>query len=425
MVSGQSFEFPANRTKDKIDFKLINNLILIPVLVNDTPLNFILDTGASSTVIFSFENTEEIELFNYTVIKLRGLGKGDPVDALKSEGNSIQIGRAKSANQTIYVVFDGALNFSSRLGHPVHGIIGNDFLKDFVVEVNNIREQIRFFKPENYKKRKCRRCVDKELIFQAEKPFITATFRENEMELEVNLLVDSGSGDGLWLFENSDENIVIPEDSFEDYLGLGINGNIYGKRSKVDNFSLENFELENVNTSYPNIDFLDVVKELGYRNGSLGGEILKRFNWTIDYTNKKLRLKKNRYFRDPFHYNMSGLTLQQGGFALVTERSGVQPDAYKLNQNEPLSVYNLNLTSNVLLSLKQLFEVVEIRENSPADLAGIQIGDDILEINNKAAYHYTLNEINTLFSSKEGKIIRMKISRNGVQQQVRFVLKDM
>src|SRR5690606_11355841 len=189
------------------------------------------------------------------------------------------IGRAKSANQTIYVVFDGALNFSSRLGHPVHGIIGNDFLKDFVVEVNNIREQIRFFKPENYKKRKCRRCVDKELIFQAEKPFITATFRENEMELEVNLLVDSGSGDGLWLFENSDENIVIPEDSFEDYLGLGINGNIYGKRSKVDNFSLENFELENVNTSYPNIDFLDVVKELGYRNGSLGGEILKRFNW--------------------------------------------------------------------------------------------------------------------------------------------------
>src|SRR5690606_5695271 len=130
MVSGQSFEFPANRTKDKIDFKLINNLILIPVLVNDTPLNFILDTGASSTVIFSFENTEEIELFNYTVIKLRGLGKGDPVDALKSEGNSIHIGRPKTVNQTIYVVFDGALNFSSRLGHPVHGIIGNHFLKD-------------------------------------------------------------------------------------------------------------------------------------------------------------------------------------------------------------------------------------------------------------------------------------------------------
>jgi len=420
-----SFEFPKNRTQDRIDFKLINNLILIPVKVNDVPLNFLLDTGASSTVIFSFEDTEEIELFNYTVIRLRGLGKGEPVDALKSEGNNIQIGRAKSTNQTIYVVFDGALNFSSRLGHPVHGIIGNDFFKDFVVEVNNVREQIKFVLPEYYRKRNCRRCVEKDLVLQADKPYIKASFQEGDVEMEVNLLIDSGSGDGLWLFENSDENIVIPENSFDDYLGLGINGNIYGKRSKVNQFNLDRFELKNVNTSYPDIDFLDIVREMGSRNGSLGGEILKRFNWTIDYTNKSLQLRRNRYFRDPFHYNMSGITLEQGGFALVRERSGVKPDAFGLNQSETLSVFNLNLSTNVVLSLKQLFEVVEIRENSPAALAGIKVGDEILEVNNKPAYQYTLNEINELFYSKEGRTIRMKISRNGVQQQVRFELKDL
>lgn len=426
IAQGQgSFELPKNRTQDKIDFKLINNLILIPVLVNDVPLNFLLDTGASSTVIFSFEDTEEIELFNYTVIQLRGLGKGEPVDALKSEGNNIQIGRAKSTNQTIYVVFDGALNFSSRLGYPVHGIIGNDFLKDFVVEVNNVREQMRFYVPEHYKKKSCKRCVEKELVFQASKPYVTANFIEGDVEMEVNLLIDSGSGDGLWLFENSHENIVIPENAFEDYLGLGINGNIYGKRSKVENFSINHFELINVNTSYPNIDFLDVLKELGIRNGSLGGEILKRFNWTIDYTNSWIHLKRNKFFKDPFHYNMSGLTLQQGGFALVSERSGVKPDSFGLNQSETLSVFNLNLSTNLVLSLKQLFEVVEVRENSPAYLAGIQVGDEILEVNSKPAYQYTLNEINELFYSKEGKTIRMKISRNGVQQQVRFNLKDM
>lgn len=419
-----TFEFPKNRSSDRIDFKLINNLILIPVLVNDVPLNFLLDTGASSTVIFSFEDTEEIELFNYTVIRLRGLGRGEPVDALKSEGNTIQIGRAKSTDQTIYVVFDGALDFSARLGYPVHGIIGFDFLKDFVVEVNNVREQIRFFKPENHRMRKCRRCVTMDLVFQANKPYVSAQFKEDDVEMGVNLLIDSGSGDGLWLFENSDENIVIPENSFDDYLGLGINGNIYGKRSKVDKVVIGDFELNNVNTAYPDIDFLDVVVEMGNRNGSLGGEILKRFNWTIDYTNKELQLRRNRYFRAPFHYNMSGLTLQQGGFALVRERSGVRPDSYGLNQNESLSVFNLNLSTNVVLTLKNLFEVVEIRENSPAYLAGVQVGDEILEVNNKPAYQYTLNEINQLFYSKEGKTIRMKISRNGVEQQVRFELKD-
>lgn len=419
------FEFSKNRVQDRIDFKLINNLILIPVLVNDVPLNFLLDTGASSTVIFSFEETDSIELYNYTLIKLRGLGKGEPVDALKSQGNTIQIGRAKSTNQTIYVVFDGALNFSSRLGYPVHGIIGNDFMKNFVVEINNIRERMRFFLPEHYKKRGCRKCVEKELTIHKDKPYITARFKEKEIEMEVHLLIDSGSGDGLWLFENSDDQIVVPEKSFEDYLGLGINGNIYGKRSKVEEFILGDFHLENVNTSYPDVDFLDIIKEMGNRNGSLGGEILKRFNWTIDYNNKSLLLKRNKYFRDPFHYNMSGLTLQQGGFALVTERSGVRPDAFNLNQNESLNAFNLNLSTKLELNLKQLFEVVEVRENSPAYFAGIQIGDEILEVNNKRAYHYELNEINQMFYSKEGRTIRMKIIRNGVEQQVKFELKDM
>ena len=31
------------------------------------------------------------------------------------------------------------------------------------------------------------------------------------------------------------------------------------------------------------------------RNGSLGGDILKRFNLFFDYANKKLYLKKNRF----------------------------------------------------------------------------------------------------------------------------------
>lgn len=424
-VWGQgSFEFPNNQTSDKIDFKLINNLILLPVNVNGVELNFLLDTGASSTVIFSFEGTEEIELFNYTVVKLRGLGKDEPVDALKSDRNTIQIGNAVKKDLTIYVVFEGALNFSSRLGYPVHGIIGYDFLKDFVLEVNNAREFLRFYKPDDFTFKNCRRCINKDLVLYANKPFIAAKYKHDNVLNEAVLLIDSGSGDGLWLFENSDNFINIPDASFEDYLGLGINGNIYGQRSKVEKFILGDYELRNVNTAYPEIDFIDVIEGLGVRNGSIGGEILKRFNWTIDYQNKKIQLRRNRYFRDPFHYNMSGLTLQQGGFALVRERQGFQPGSQAVLPSETASAYNINLSTNVVLTLKQLFEVIEVRENSPADKAGIRVGDEILEINNRPAYQFTLNEIHGLFYSKEGKIMRLKISRNGVEINKRFVLKD-
>lgn len=420
----QVFELPGNKKKEKVNFKLINNLILMPVEVNNVPLTFLLDTGAASTVIFSFEEIDTIELKNSQLIKLRGLGKGEPVDALKSEGNTVKIGKALSSNQTIYVVFDGALNFSSRLGVPVHGIIGKDFLKDFVVEVNNQMERIRFFKPEEYKKKRCRDCLEKELFFKNDKPHLTASFKDGNNKKEVNLLIDSGSGDALWLFENSDENIVIPENAFEDYLGLGINGSIYGKRSKVDEFTLADFNFTNVNTAYPDIEFIDILGDQGNRNGSIGGELLKRFNWTISYKDAYIQLKRNKYFNDPFYYNMSGLTLQQGGFTLVKEQKNMQADTYKLNQNENFSVFNLNLAPKMEIRLETVFEVVELREGSPAEIAGIEVGDEILEINNTPAYKYKLHELNQMFYTREGRTIKMKISRDGFEQIVKFDLKD-
>ena len=38
------------------NFKLINNLIIIPVEVNGVTLSFLLDTGVSKPIIFNFLN---------------------------------------------------------------------------------------------------------------------------------------------------------------------------------------------------------------------------------------------------------------------------------------------------------------------------------------------------------------------------------
>lgn len=425
IVGQTSFEFPKNTTKDKIDIQLINNLMLLPVEVNGVSLTFLLDTGASSTVIFSFEETDSLQLNNSKVVKLRGLGKGEPVDAIKSENNVIKIGKAIKKNQIIYVVFDGELNFSSRLGVPVHGIIGFDFLKDFIVEVNNENERLRFYLPESFTKRKCRKCLEKELFFIKDKPHISATFESGGVIKEVNLLIDSGSGDALWLFESIENNIEIPENAFEDYLGLGINGNIYGKRAKVEGLTIGDYNFKNVNTAYPNISFLEDLGLLENRQGSIGGELLKRFNWVIDYQNKTINLRKNRFYKQPFHYNMSGLTLQHGSFTLVRERKYASSEGYNTGREEQgFSVYKLNLGTNVEIRLEQIYVVVDVRENSPAAEAGIREGDEILEVNSVPVYKYKLHDINQMFYVKEGKTMRMKILRNGYEQSVKFDLKD-
>ena len=48
----------------------------------------------------------------------------------------IKIGKAVNVNQEVFVVFDEEINFTPRLGVPIHGIIGYDIFKDFVVEIN-------------------------------------------------------------------------------------------------------------------------------------------------------------------------------------------------------------------------------------------------------------------------------------------------
>lgn len=63
----------------------------------------------------------------------------------------MRIGKALNPNQDLYVVFDNSINFTPILGVPVHGIIGYDLLKDFIVEINYRRQFIKLHNPQTYK----------------------------------------------------------------------------------------------------------------------------------------------------------------------------------------------------------------------------------------------------------------------------------
>lgn len=51
-----AFEFADGNKKVSIPFKLINNLIFIPIKVNGIELNFLLDSGVEETILFSLED---------------------------------------------------------------------------------------------------------------------------------------------------------------------------------------------------------------------------------------------------------------------------------------------------------------------------------------------------------------------------------
>lgn len=401
-----------HKNKDKIKFQLINNLIVIPVEINGTELSFLLDSGISKPILFNIITlSDSLQINHIEKVSLRGLGGEGSIEALKSKHNLIKIGNAINVNQEIYVVFDEAINFTPRLGVPIHGIIGYDIFKEFIVEINYASKYLKFHNPLTYRYKKCRKCKTLDLTISQNKPYVDAMVQIGSKQIPVKLLVDSGGSDALWLFEDEEKGIMPIDDKyFNDYLGMGLSGSVHGKRSKIQSFSLQGFEFKDVNVAFPDSTSISIARRFKDRSGSISGELLKRFNIIFDYTNSKITLKKNRNFKMPFRYNKSGIVLEQDGIRIVKEIN--QGLVYNREDNAG-GTNKIVFQSSTLLSIKPAFTIVELRQGSPAEKAGLMLGDIILKVNNKDTANLKLQDINNLFSEEDGKMIRIRVERNG------------
>ena len=426
--SQSRFVIQNKKHQDKIKFKLINNLIIIPVEINGVELSFILDTGVSKPIVFNILNVSEtLKINNSEKIFLRGLGEGEPVEALRSKNNVIKIGDAINIDQDLYAVYNSKLNFAPRLGIPIHGIIGYDFFKDFVVEINYSKKYIRIYENTDYKYESCKNCETLGLDFFNKKPYLNAHVTVSDTEIPVKLLIDSGGSDSLWLFEDKSIGLIASENNFIDFLGHGLNGSVYGKRSKIKAFTVNSFKLPYANVAFPDSTSISIAKNFKDRNGSVAGNILKRFNVIIDYKRALIQLKKSKYFKEPFSYNKSGIELEHNGIVLVKETKNTVTElgSQGVNLSDPHNNgARIVFSREYRYAIKPAFTIVELRKNSPADKTGLQVGDIILRINTKEAHDYTLQELTHFFYDKSGKTIKLTVDRQGRRLNFQFKLEN-
>lgn len=422
LSSQTGFTLPEGKKSGKLKFELINNLIVIPVEVNDVKLSFILDTGVSSTLLFG-ATTDSLLFKNTSRVTFRGLGDGDPVEALKSTNNTVKVGKAFDQSHSLYLIFDETLNLSPRMGVPIHGILGYDFFKDFIIAINYSSKVIKYYNPISYTKKRSKRYKTYPVIIKNKKPFVD-NVTINNME-NLLMLIDTGSSDAIWVFDDLDIISETEENYFNDFLGLSLSGSIYGKRSKVNTFNFGGFSFNEVNVAILDSKSIIATRMINGRKGSLGSQIIKRFHVIFDYPNKTISLRKNKEFKTPFYYNMSGLTLEHNGISVVKNKRSTNNSKvgsyYNKNINE--SIFNKSPVYNVYLAPTVV--VAEVRENSAADLEGVKEGDIILQFNGKNVYEYKLHEINSIFSSSEGKLVKFKIDRNGEILIKKFYLKKL
>ncbi len=392
--------FTINGRSDRpvvIPFELVNNLIIIEARINGSvPLKLIVDTGVSNVLITSLPNGEEISLRSTRTVTLSGLGEGDPIEAFYAERNRLNIGTVEGTNVEVLFLKKDIFNLSAFMGTYVHGLIGYDLFSKFAVEIDYIAKKIILYKPEEFEE-KFRKLPDHRwwhkypITIEERKPYIDVDFkhRPGSPYISLRLLIDSGSSNAFSLYKITHEDIIVPQSHIEALIGVGLSGNVNGYLGRVQKMKLGNeFIIDQPVIAYPDSFAIRRAFELGDRNGSIGGEVLRRFKVIFHYRDNYILVRRNHNFGEEFHYNRSGIDI-----------------------NTPLP--------NI-----PLYVVSEVRENSPAGREGIRKDDIIKNINGESVLDMDLNKIiNVLQKSKRSRM-KIRIQRDSVYKNFHLLLND-
>lgn len=415
------WDFSQNKNKIVIPFLLHNNSIIVQPKINDIQLNLILDTGSGYNILFAFPEKDSIAFNNTSKIKITGPGMNDPIDAYISKNNTIEFKNISSKKLDIILMLEDKYSFTTSIGIPIHGILGADFFMDNVVEVQYDTKKIVIYRKEtkrfskkilNYKKMP--------FVLKDKKPFIPVTINIEDKELQnLELLVDTGLSDGLWIFE---KELNIKNNKYiDDYLGAGIGGNVYGKRVRFETINFSDYEFREPIISLP--DTISFLKKniLNQRDGSVGGEILKRFNVVFNYKKQVMFLDKNSNFNNKFYYNMAGFDVHHNGVEVVKEI--IKSDLPTGAKNITDLIYDSSKV-NFQYILKPGIEISYVRKNSIADKAGLEINDKLIAINGRKSVNFKLYEILEILQKNVNETIVVEVERKGKKITVELVLKE-
>ena len=391
IVQSQSGFSLRNMAKVEIPFEYKNNLIIIDVNFQGyLPLKFIFDTGAEHTIISKREITDLLKIPYRKEFKIIGSDMSTEITAFLITGIQLQIADLLLPNRSMLVLDKDHLHLEEVAGVKIHGILGSDIFKRYVVRINYYKKVITFYRAEAFKlPNKGFEKIELEIF--KNKPYIKEkVFLSTQDSLPIKLLVDSGAALSLLLHTNSHPQLTIPENAVNGKLAFGLGGFIEGYLGRVRQLEIgKNFRLNEVLTNFQDLHPGLDTSFLNQRNGLLGNQALSRFDVIIHYPFEELYLRPNKTYRNTFEFDKSGLIIIATGE---------------------------NLTS---------FSIHEIIENSPAFEMGLQKGDIIKSINLIPSGFLTLKEIGDILKRKEGRRIRLVIKRDKKRMIFKFRLRKL
>jgi hypothetical protein len=390
--NGQALGFAIADGKKRIDIpiQIQNNLVVVPVILNDVlPLKFIVDTGVRTAILTQKAFSDILQLPYSRKYSISGPGGEKLIDAYVTNNVSLSLPGVTGKGHALLVLEEDYLELRNYLGTDVHGILGYELFSRFIVKIDYDKKIMTLILPDKFHPRK--KFQELPMLVEDTKPFILTTLNISPSNsMTAKLLMDTGASHGLMLEPSSDERIRVPLTTVSTVIGRGLGGVITGKTGRIESLKLGEYTLDHILANFPDPNsYMDTLKStLTFRHGTVGGEILSRFTVIFNFPQGKMYLKKNSSFNKKFYFNLSGIDLKARGS-------------------------NLNV-----------FEVSEVRKQSPADKVGIQQGDIVISVNGIVTKDLHLNQINGMLNTKPGKKITLGIERNKIRYELDFRLEN-
>ncbi len=371
-----------NTYKNEVKFEKDGVFYLYAVINDSIKGRFIFDTGANGLYLDSTFVKQHNSLIKSKLDTARMRGAGSTgykqVFIIK---DTIKV---KVGNYSYNFPYSPILKLTDINGENIAGIIGNDFIKNRVLVIDNERLTLRIdsiVKREDYESIIPFDYTNKRIYFNID---LETTENRN---VTAKLLMDLGCSDAIILnspyFKTLSENNLLPK-QIVDYTML--HGGALGGGSNGGDFRAISLKLGEDLINNPIISFskdtLGAFSRTDY-DGLLGNQILDRYNYAIDYRNQKLYLIKNSKSKKPFKSTLSGF------YALKTKNNAI---------------------------------VLSLYYQSEAYKNGVQLGDTIVSINDKKILNLTDKQFYDELK-KERETIKITVLRDNKQRDISFALK--
>jgi hypothetical protein len=375
--SQEEFIEPPSKLLSRFSFiQLTGGVVIIQARLNDFPdtLNFILDSGSSGISL----DSATVDFFKLsptpTDRTIRGIAGIKKVgflykQTLKFPGCTI--------DSLDFHVNDYSI-LTAVYGERIDGIIGYSLLSRYIVKLNYDS-----LKMEIWSQGTMRYPRGGYLI----KPYISTlpvhTARvKDEGAYTTRFLHDIGAGVCLMVSKDfaDDSSLIRKKRKLYPKEGEGVGGTIVMNMTVVRELKIGPYRFRNVPTYIFEDNFN--VTSYPYLGGLIGNDILRRFNTIFNYQKRDIYLIPNTHYREPFDYSYSGIELYyQDGQTIIGN----------------------------------------VSEGSPAEVAGVKVGDILVAINNNFSQNF--NQFKTILQTNNERI-KLILRRKEELVQITFKVRS-